>query len=170
MPSYTINRYRLWCKLCNNFTLHERIYKDEFKHDRFELCYFPQEKTFTSLCDCNSNYSTVSIMDIPNEKVIQQRKRFKEQRSEYFRDMMNIYGSLSSSTGLFSPPEIGYKVIESDAGLEHEEKLERESKAKIKEEQNLELTRYKNVGRNDTCLCGSNIKYKKCCLIKHLKY
>ena len=24
-----------------------------------------------------------------------------------------------------------------------------------------------NIGRNDPCSCGSNIKYKKCCLIKN---
>lgn len=170
MPTTTINRYRLWCKQCNDFTLHERIYKDEFKNLRFDLCKFNEEKTYLYLCECNTQYSSVSIIEIPEEKLNVQRKRFREQRSDNFRNVLNMYGSLANNIGLWSLPEIGYKVIESDAGLEHEEEMEREARDKLRAEHNLELATYKNVGRNDLCLCGSGIKYKKCCLNKHLKY
>lgn len=27
-----------------------------------------------------------------------------------------------------------------------------------------ELSRIRNTGRNDTCICGSGNKYKKCCM------
>jgi len=170
MPTTTINRYRLWCKGCNDFTLHERIYKDEFKNVRFDLCKFNEEKTYVYLCECNTQYSSILSIDIPIKKLIEQRKRFREQRSEEFRQMTNFYSILSNSHHLFSPPNIGYKVIESDAGLKHEEEMEREARDKLKVEHNLELATYKNVGRNDICLCGSGNKYKKCCLNKHLKY
>ncbi len=174
MPNYTHKRYRLWCKQCDNFTLHERIYKDEFKHPKFDQCKFVEEETYASLCECGCQYSDVYITDIDKEKLLEQRNRFKEKRKEKTLNIFSKYARLGAlDLGLekmFSPPEIGYEVIESDAGLEYEEELEREIQAKIKHKEYIELLTYKNVGRNDICLCGSGIKYKKCCLIKHLKY
>lgn len=33
-----------------------------------------------------------------------------------------------------------------------------------------EIRDYIKVGRNDKCLCGSNLKYKNCCLKKGLVF
>ncbi len=188
MPRETINRYRLYCKQCNDFTLHERIFCDENTHPKFNQCnfYFSDEdkvlaetkfefvkqKEYVSLCECGCQYTPVSINEIDVEKVKEQRKRFGEQRSEEFKRVMNTYLKHNSTlfNDIFKSPEIGYKVIESDAGLKHEEELERKAQGELKAKQYLELSTYKNVGRNDVCLCGSGLKYKKCCLNKHIKY
>jgi hypothetical protein len=33
----------------------------------------------------------------------------------------------------------------------------------------MRLQKEKKIGRNDKCICGSNIKYKKCCLVKEME-
>jgi uncharacterized protein YecA (UPF0149 family) len=47
---------------------------------------------------------------------------------------------------------------------EYYEELELEVKELRKRRINQTLEIQKNIGRNDTCPCGSGKKYKKCCL------
>jgi len=74
---------------------------------------------------------------------------------------------MSSSSSFFNEPEIEEVLIESDAGLKREEEIIKQKQEEIVKEMKEELDKFKNVGRNEICLCGSNKKYKKCCLLKH---
>ena len=38
----------------------------------------------------------------------------------------------------------------------------------IKIEEWNKLSQHEGIGRNDKCVCGSGIKFKKCCLIKEI--
>ena len=138
-----IKNYRLYCKCCEDFTIFN-----------------------TDICiDCNTEYNTIFIKDIPLDKLNIQRKRFKKQRSENFENVMNIYSTLGNLSS--ANYHIGYKVIETDAGLVEEEKEIRKEKEELKNYRLSQLSLFNKIGRNDDCLCGSNKKYKKCCLIIH---
>lgn len=143
--------YRLWCKNCNDFKIHNK------SNDKF-------------ICECETEYTSIKIKDIPNKKVLEQRKRYEKYRTEKFRKTLNLFSmcTFSSSGSLFD--EVGGVeniLIEADAGLKHEEQLILEEKQKIIQERKEELKRFKNTRRNENCLCGSNKKYKKCCLLIH---
>jgi hypothetical protein len=167
MPNIEIVKYRLWCKSCKDFTLHERIFKDELSHAKYSHCSFHEFKDYASLCEeCNLQYTSVKVLAIDPEKLSEQRERFKAQRKKEFWEATSFImgGGLASFNGL---PSVKRTIRESDAGLEHEEQLQKEAKEKRKEEERQELERFKDVGRNDPCLCGSGKKYKNCCLSKH---
>lgn len=154
----TIYIYRLWCASCNEYTEHHR---NDFT-DKNYVCR-----------SCKTVFSDTPLCDIPEEKVLAQRKRYTESR---------IYGSISNqflasitghSGSAFTDPVGGnVKYIESDAGqkeideentrLETIQWLQRSKERSQREE---ELAKYKNLGRNEPCLCGSGKKYKHC----HLK-
>lgn len=170
MPNITNHLYRLWCKKCEDFTIHERVFKDELEHPSYSLMVFEGDKTFGHICQCKTQYTEIKISKVDKDKLEIQRKRFKQQRKENVWKAYSVLASAASSS-IFSS-DFGHKtvVIESDAGLEQEEKLIREEELRIKELQKEELIKFKNVSRNDTCLCGSNHKYKKCCLPKHNTY
>ncbi len=163
MPNITKYFYRQYCKSCEDFTLHTRVYCDEPKHELFNQAIFDEGVKFVSICKCNTQYTPVNISDIDQDKIDKQRKRFKEKRTNDFYKMTNILSHIAM------PTNFGYSedIIESDAGLEHVEQIERQKKNAIIEARNVELKRFANVGRNDICLCGSEKKYKKCCLSKH---
>jgi len=140
------------------------VFKDEFNHDDFAKCTFPEDKDNVLICKCGTQYTDIKLVDIDKDKRYIQQQRFKKQRSENFRQITNIFGLIGMNQyGLFDTPNVGIQVVESDAGLEAIEAYERSEKRRIKDEEKAEVLRYKSVGRNDKCLCGSDLKYKKCC-------
>lgn len=146
----TITYYRQWCKTCNDFELH-----------------------FNRKCKaCDTEYSDVYLKDIPEEKLTEQRKRYKESKRLGFKRIMEY--SLSGFNTFSEPIK---QIIESDAGQKRiDERInEKFEQAKLlREQQKEEAKKYKNVGRNDICpTCfenGLNIKFKKCVHFKELKH
>ncbi len=154
-----ITKHRIWCKTCNEFTLHSR---KELLNDKFPL-----------VCEsCQTSYSDIKLSEIPDEKIIEQRNRFKESRRN---DINNMFGSYLSLGLLQTFSDSGYEaeIIESDAGqrdIDNEKRqkdLERRNILLQKRHDDLELKKkFHNLGRNEKCLCGSGKKYKKCCWTK----
>lgn len=153
-------QHRIWCKTCNEFELHSR--KELFGGDKFPL-----------ICEtCNTEYSEIKLKDIPDEKLKEQRERYKITRRN---NMNDVFGSYLSIGLLQAFSQSGYepKIIESDAGQNQIDEYKRELDAekrrqrKIKEAENEELKKkFHKLGRNEKCRCGSGKKYKKCCWIK----
>jgi hypothetical protein len=150
MPTKEYYKYRYWCQNCNDFTL------------------FDVDDDNKLTCSCGKEHIPTLIHDIPKEKLDIQRKRFKDQRKQQF------YESYKYMSGLFANilMDVNFslsesKILESDAGLQAEEKREKERRERIITERKNELSTFSKVGRNDICLCGSTKKYKKCCEIKH---
>ena len=169
--------YRQWCKSCEDYTIHDRIYRDDTQKgghaDRYIPWTIDNEEDYITVCECGCQFTPVKLNDIPEEKILEQRKRFSAQRSKEFKDVLSYYGGdnmLKSLMSSFSAPGFTKKIFESDAGLKREEEAIKLAKAEKKQYQKNELLRFKNVGRNDICLCGSNKKYKKCCSLIHDTY
>jgi len=75
---------------------------------------------------------------------------------------MGFYATMGSIPSV----ERDLEIIESDGGY----KAIEENRNKVLEEARVKREKavaYKNLGRNDVCLCGSGKKYKKCCLTKY---
>ena len=148
--------YRLYCKKCSDYTIHS-------------------EKDGEYTCECGSIHEHYKLSEVDPEKVKEQRNRFKAYRSnERNETLSHCLGYLDGSNkmkemmNMFSAPGSNIKTIikESDAGLKREEKIIND---KIDEEIRIlkeERLKFKDVGRNDICLCGSGKKYKKCCYNK----
>jgi hypothetical protein len=146
MPTRTL--YRIWCKSCNEFTLHGTGFEDKI----------------TTCNTCKTEYTEVYLRDIPKDKLLAQRERYKA-RNDFF----DTFLSMAQQPSSLYKQEYDTKIIESDAGLKsiREERSKRyEEQIKLKKLQEEEELKYKNVGRNDDCLCKSGKKYKKCCLIR----
>jgi hypothetical protein len=160
MPTRVLKRQ--WCRTCQDYTIHNT--KKLFDKEWF--------------CEsCDTEYIKTDISEIPEEKLLEQRKRWSEKNK---RDFGNIYTSMilgTDLTSIFNSPlyNTGFEteIKEDDAGqnkineeLRREKELEYEKQYRIRHEQ-LELKKkYKNLGRNDKCICGSDLKYKNCCLTK----
>jgi len=147
-------RYRHYCKDCEDFTL---FIRDDFNS---------KDLTCTN---CDKKYETVKIGEIDSEKVETQRVRFKQKRSQQFANMFDTYRTGSIMQELFrNESRMGFDVHESDAGLLTIEKYEKEERELAKLIRNEEIRKirieFKGIQRNETCRCGSGIKYKKCCM------
>ena len=100
--------------------------------------------TEKQLCTkCNSFYTTVYLHKIPKELQEAQKERIKK------ATMKKINGVMSAVTP--HPKEI---IIEVEIPKAIPEKAQDSKDLRI----------YYGVGRNSPCPCGSNQKYKKCCL------
>lgn len=152
-----ITKHRIWCKTCNEFKLHSR-----------KVLFGSGEQPL--ICEtCKTEYSEIKLSDIPDEKLKEQRERYKISRRN---DMNDIFGSYLSFGLLHAFSETGYepKIVESDAGqnvIDEQVRKEREIKRNEllqKRNDDLELKKkFHNLGRNEKCRCGSGKKYKKCC-------
>jgi hypothetical protein len=154
MPTRILKRQ--WCKTCQDYKTYQpkTLFEKEW------------------LCDvCETPYTKTDISEIPQEKIEEQRKRWTEKNK---RDFGNIYTSMLLGFGLDAITSMSSTEIkEADAGQreiddEYRKQLEitRQKQLEIRKEK-LELKeKYKNLGRNDICICGSGKKYKKCCLTK----
>jgi RNA polymerase sigma factor (sigma-70 family) len=111
-------------------------------------------------------------LEVPEDKILKQRERYKQKKKEDFIKLMNAYQDMSKSNILadmmreVADKPVGYTVNEDDAGQEDiyaAEKAEREARRAAEQEFK---SRYQGAQRNDKCRCGSGLKYKKCCLPK----
>lgn len=149
---------RLWCKHCNEWHLF-------YNKDNENYCEV-----------CNEKYTDVLLSEIPITKLEEQRKRYKKQQMEYFTSLYDIYNSCPSPySSFFSAMNESYKniITESDAGqididkeIKKEKEKEKQERIILRNNASLEIAKYKNIGRNDICICGSEKKYKKCCMEK----
>jgi uncharacterized protein YchJ len=164
MPTKELKR--LWCKKCNDWELFEQQYPN---------CtdWFCQK--------CETIHEKTLLSEIPEEKLIEQRKRYVEYNhksaNKFMGEMMMSpeQRNIKELVHMFSPPGSDWEteIIESDAGqhqIDDEARRKRAEKiqkeAEEKEQVKRELIKFKGVNRNDTCPCGSGKKYKKCCLNK----
>ena len=156
---------RTWCNTCKEFELFERAF----------------EKDSPLLCgSCGNEFEEFLLKDIPKEKAVEQRKKYKSKRisemnSVFGKYMLHGLDNIGPNSFNDSVGENTH-IIEDDAGqreIEKIEKIERDKiilERKIQRQKDLALKdRYRNVGRNDVCLCGSEKKYKKCCWNKIYK-
>lgn len=170
MPTNTY--HRLWCKNCVDWTLfnyciggeienlHGKDVNDESNYGQY-IC-----KT------CNQKHAKTLLSEIPEDKLKEQQKRFKEKRSEQTRNALNIFGGMSTSrySGMFSAPGSVSSINESDAGLIALEKYQKERREERIKEINADIEAHKHLGRNEKCSCGSDKKYKQCCLKRIQSY
>lgn len=167
--------YRNWCKTCNDFTLHERIFEDEVNHPRYKPS-LVFENHSADVCDCGTSFTPYYLSDCDEEKVLTQRERYKKAKSYKAAERLGNIGALYMSQPNFFSSVIPKKgldditVHETDAGLKEIIAKEKEERIRIKGIMLEELSRFSKVNRNDECLCGSGLKYKKCCLQKHLSW
>lgn len=166
-----IEKHRLWCKKCKDWKLFTT-------KKLFDKEYFCEE--------CKTQFEEILLKDIPEDKIKEQRERYKEsikkQNSMFSKGLMSGMAMGDISFGVQFGHNLcensGYlDIIEHDAGqLEIDietERKKREIASKKEEEIRLkreELKKFKDVNRNQLCICGSGKKYKKCCLLKHNKY
>lgn len=153
---------RTWCKTCQDFTIHKtRINGSD------------EEKFSSTNCDtCDTEYQPYYLSEVPEDKILEQRERYKQKKKEDFIKLMSAYQDMSRSNILadmmreVADKPVGYTVNEDDAGQEDiyaAEKAEREARWAAEQEFK---SRYQGAQRNDKCRCGSGLKYKKCCLPK----
>lgn len=160
--------YRLYCTSCEDFKIHDRIYIDELSNPKRKEEDFKNTKTYVSYCQsCNTKHDEDIILNIDNSKIEQQQKRYLRARAKQTTEMFNHYtgGLIKSLLEPFNGIN-STEIIESDAGVIEQERINRE-KAKVAEiEAKKEFNTFKGIGRNDICRCGSNLKFKKCCFTK----
>ena len=157
MPTRIIKR--VWCKKCNEFELHQQAYPNP-------------DDWFCQVCE--TAYTSVKLKDIPKEKIIKQRERYIEsQHKDMGKFMFGMMTGTFRNRDMFAEPGSDVRIIESDAGQIQIDKRKKKIREKEYEERRIKreeekvlLAKYKKIGRNDICICGSGLKYKKCCLSK----
>lgn len=158
---FTTHYSRAWCKHCNDWTLFENAKESDD--------YFCK--------DCNNVFETYLLSDVPDDKIIEQRERYIESKrkdwDETFKMLQPGYSEMRMAIDMFSPPKSKIVIIEADAGQKAIDKQKREERERAyqkkreeREKQRKEYEAYSQLGRNDKCICGSGLKYKKCCLHK----
>ncbi len=145
MPQITY--HRTWCKRCENFTLHRWISIDSSK----ALC-----------CKlCNTEENGYFIKDIPEEKIIEQRKRYKESKFSQLEKITQIYLNPNSSllNDMMKEPGESFNIIECDAGQKRIDELSTqkyyEKKKELQEKKDDYYQNYVHLQRNEKCSCWS---------------
>ena len=169
MPSQI--KRRTWCTTCQEFELFE-------SHLTSETTVLDAEgkeikKVSKTLCDtCGNEYVPYALSEVPEEKIMEQRARYKKMKKEEFIKMLSAYQDMSKSNILadmmreVSDKSVGFTVREDDAG---QEAIYAAEKAAREAQQLADIAFkeiYRGAQRNDKCRCGSGNKYKKCCLPK----
>ena len=157
MPS--IRKVRTWCKTCQDFVLHT-------------WTIFSEEKEL--LCDCcKTKDSGYSFSEVPEDKLLEQRARYKKKE---LNEVLGLYGNfLSGNLGIsntsFNNWHDNVQISECDAGqkkideiAEIDEKIKKLDKKKEELKLVDKFKPYKNLSRNDQCLCQSGKKFKNCCI------
>lgn len=154
MPTRTLHRF--WCTECKDYTLHNTL----------------GSKGCTI---CGTITETYNLKDVPEEKVLEQRERYKKSKRNIFESYLSFIqpkNQLEQLVEMFHE-ECKTEIIETDAGqkyIDEQREIERRKKAseayQVRKELEDEYKKYKKLGRNDICLCGSGRKYKNCCITK----
>jgi hypothetical protein len=145
MPTKSKPFKRTWCKSCQDYTV------------------FSKKVTEDAICKtCETPYAEYSLDEVPAEKIEEQRVRYKDYKKREFLSMMNMYnnvlGSIMSGE-MDSPgiPEDDAGQIAIDTAIRAEREAKRAAELEFK-------SRFRGLQRNEKCRCGSEKKYKKCCL------
>jgi uncharacterized protein YecA (UPF0149 family) len=131
------------------------------------------KKLSKTSCDtCGNEYVPYSLSEVPEEKILEQRERYRQMKKTEFIKMLSAYQDMSKSNILadmfreVGDRPVGYTVKEDDAGQEAIDAAERADR-EAKRRGEIEFKeQYRGAQRNDKCRCGSGNKYKKCCLPK----
>jgi preprotein translocase subunit SecA len=111
-----------------------------------------------------------SLSEVPEEKILEQRKRYAEYKKIEFTNMLNYYQNMGASDSKYLLGPNGIQphtnIQEDDAGQDAIWKAERDRQKAIQDEAREFKERFQGAQRNEKCRCGSNVKYKKCCLPK----
>jgi uncharacterized protein YchJ len=164
----TVIKKRTWCKQCQEFELFSSHLSSDVLLD--ENGKEIKRITKTECETCGTEYVPYSLSEVPEEKIEAQRGRYKRHKKEEFMRILNVYAKETQTNMLADMlrepgSELSdQRILEDDAGqieLDAQLKAEREAKrmAEIEFKE-----RYRGVQRNEKCLCGSGLKYKKCCL------
>jgi uncharacterized protein YecA (UPF0149 family) len=131
------------------------------------------KKLSKTSCDtCGNEYVPYSLSEVPEEKILEQRERYRQMKKTEFIKMLSAYQDMSKSNILadmfreVSDRPVGYTVKEDDAGQEAIDTAERADREAKRREEIEFKEQYRGAQRNDKCRCGSENKYKKCCLPK----
>jgi len=158
--------FRTWCKRCLELEFHKWI-KIDFSD--------------VLICDkCGNEDNGYSLNEVPEDKIQQQRLRYKEMKRKKFEAILEVYTNplkpkFDIFSHIFSEPNIGYTdIVECDAGQKRIDDLEKQKQQKLNEEKQLIINDYKlnysKLNRNDKCPCNSNKKYKSCHLLIFRNY
>jgi len=133
---------RTWCKCCQDYTL------------------FAETASKQAICKtCETHYEEYTLESVPSNKVTEQRARYAEYKRQEFQEIMAMLQS-GGNLANYMPSNI----VEDDAGQNAIDAALR-AEAEAKRAAELEYkSRFRGLGRNDKCQCGSGKKYKKCCL------
>lgn len=97
MPTQTF--YRTWCKTCQDWTWHIKP---------FEINIEDSKKSDWRCKVCDTEITDTKLSEVPEEKLIEQRQRYKDYKRDEFKRIM---GSMMSSGWVD-----GNTYIENDAG------------------------------------------------------
>lgn len=157
MPSYNTVRYRVWCSTCKDWELFERPTNPIAK-------IVEEAEGKTSVCSsCGTPHVPALLTDIPKEKLLEQRERYKESKSREWQQMVTsmMSGGFGATLGSSN------RIIESDAGQKAIDEARKQKEQELIAAYKAEKLKFVGVRRNDKCACGSKQKYKKCCWIKY---
>ena len=162
---------RTWCTTCQEFETFESHLTNETTV--LDAAGKEIKKISKTSCDtCGNEYVPYSLSEVPEEKILEQRARYKKMKKEEFIKMLSAYQDVSKSNILadmmreVSDRPFGATVKEDDAGqiaIDETERAEREAMRQAEQEFK---AKYHGAQRNDKCRCDSGNKYKKCCLPK----
>lgn len=139
----TKNLIRFWCHKCQDFTVQEL-----------------KGKCLT----CETINESYKFSDVPMDKLETQRSRY---RAAEEKNVISAFLILSNPDSYSSSNKS--TIIEDDAGQKEIDDAKRKKREEWKKEQEakrVEYLKFKGTNRNDSCPCGSNKKYKHCCLDK----
>jgi hypothetical protein len=146
-----IYKYRNWCTTCQDWVLYN-------------------SRELSQCSRCGNPHQKVTLNNIPDNKIIEQRKRWSINQNNFFNTYLN-FGNRNPLFDLFNDDwDTDYEIIEHDAGQRkiNKQKQEEYNAQKLKREAlQKEYKLFKNLTRNDLCACGSGKKYKKCCYFKY---
>ena len=141
-------------------------------------------------CTCKTVYTDIEYSEIPQDKILTQRKRYSASRSSASVKMLERYASfamgafggghsLNPLAEILSGSDDGWgrsntEIKEDDAGqadIDKEKSRKREEQRQIEQEERNKLAedaqKFKGFVRNDKCACVSGKKYNQCCQSKY---
>ena len=143
----TITYYRFWCAKCQEYTLHLN-----------QKC-----------IECDSLNESYKLIDVPNEKIAEQRKRYKKAEMDKLSSILSMSRSNMLNELFDESPKT--EIIECDAGQKKLDEIAAQKREKAHQEylekKKIYKEHFQHLNRNDKCGCGSGLKYKKCCWAKY---
>lgn len=142
--------YRVWCKKCQHFELHDAPGLGDMDTEGLKCR------------ECDTVYTDVMLSEIPQEKKDAQRKRWQDAQGRVL--MSSAYMMMNPFAGIMlGSQDQKVRVVESDAGQKRLNELRHQKRLEEIAHRKEEVIKFAGLTRNDKCRCGSGLKYKKCC-------